>query len=87
MGGAEDAGYVSPSAGRDDKGLVWRYNCDIDQIRGNKGLLSEYSDNIARLESFLDRYEHRIAVLTVLDAELTKELGTSGSRRESDAAP
>ena len=87
VGGAEDAGYVSPSAGRDDKGLVWRYNCDIDQIRGNKGLLSEYSDNIARLESFLDRYEHRIAVLTVLDAELTKELGTSGARREDETAP
>ncbi|MEQ9506161.1 MAG: hypothetical protein RLO80_07795 [Hyphomonas sp.] len=86
VGTAEDAGYVSPSAGRDDEGLVWRYNCDIDQIRGNKGLLSEYSDNIARLESFLDRYEDRIAVLTALDAELAEELGTPGSRRESEAA-
>ena len=86
VGTAEDAGYVTPSAGRDDEGLVWRYNCDIDLIRGNKGLLSEYSDNIARLESFLDRYEDRIAVLTALDAELTEELGPSGSPRESEAA-
>ena len=87
VGGAEDADYVRPNVSPDDdEGLVWRYNCNIDQIRGNKGLLSEYSDNIARLESFLDRYEHRIAVLTVLDAELAKELGPSGLRRESDAA-
>ncbi|WP_084420043.1 hypothetical protein [Henriciella litoralis] len=87
VGGAEDADYVRPNVSPDDEGLVWRYNCDIDQIRGNKGLLSEYSDNIARLESYLQRYEDRIAVLTVLDAELTKELGTSGSPRESEVAP
>jgi hypothetical protein len=39
------------------------------------------------LESFLDRYEDRIAVLTVLDDELAKELGTPASQRKSDAAP
>lgn len=66
---------------------MWRYRCDIDQIRGNKGFLSEYSDNTARLNSYLKRYEDRIAVLTVRDAELTKELGTSDSQRERDAAP
>ena len=88
VGGAEDADYVRPNVSpEDDEGLVWRYNCDIDHIRGNKGLLSEYSDNIARLESFLDRYEDRVAVLTALDAELTMELGNSETLHESDEAP
>lgn len=83
VGRAEDADYVSPNATPDDEGLVWRYRCDIDQIRGNKGLLSEYSDNTSRLYSYLRRYEDRIAVLTVLDAELATELGASGSQRAS----
>jgi hypothetical protein len=87
VGRAEDTDYFGRTANSDREGLVWRYRCDIDQIRGNKGLLSEYSDNIARLDSFLRRYEDRIAVLTELDAELTKDLGTSDSRRKREAAP
>ena len=65
--------------------MKWRYRCDIDQIRGNTAFLSEYSDNAARLNSYLRRYKERIAVLTDLDAELAKELGMSRSRRESEA--
>jgi hypothetical protein len=87
VGRAEDTDYRSPMHSGTSDGLMWRYRCDIDQIRGNKGLLSEYSDNTARLNSYLRRYRERIAVLTVLDDELTKELGTSGSRRKRDAAP
>ena len=87
VGRAEDADDLALNANVTNEGLVWRYRCDIDQIRGNKGLLSEYSDNTARLNSYLRRYRERIAVLTELDAELTKELGTSGARREDETAP
>lgn len=87
VGRAEDTDYFSPTAPLDSEGMKWRYLCDIDQIRGNTVFLSEYSDNAARLNSYLQRYAARIAVLIELDAELTKELGTSSSRRESDAAP
>jgi len=87
VGRAEDTDYFPPTAPLDSEGMKWRYLCDIDQIRGNTVFLSEYSDNAARLNSYLRRYVARIAVLIELDAELTKELGTSSSRRESDAAP
>ncbi len=83
---AEETNDIPANGKVTDDGLVWRYKCDIDKIRGNTGLLSEYSDNAARLNSYLRRYKERIAVLTELDAALTKELGTSGTRRESGAA-
>lgn len=87
VGRADDTDYFPPAANTDGEGMVWRYLCDISKIRGNKGFLSEYSDNIARLNSYLKRYEDRIIVLTELDAELTKELGTSHSRRKRETAP
>ena len=85
VGRAEDTDYFPPTAPLDSEGMKWRYRCDIDQIRGNTAFLSEYSDNAARLNSYLRRYKERIAVLTDLDAELAKELGMSRSRRESEA--
>ena len=62
--GCPSTTVVGPNAPLDSEGMKWRYRCDIDQIRGNTAFLSEYSDNAARLNSYLRRYEDRIAVLT-----------------------
>ena len=87
VGRADDPDDPAPNANPAGEGMVWRYRCDIDKIRGNRGFLSEYADNNARLNSYLKRYEDRVAVLTDLDAELAKELGTPASQRKSEAAP
>ncbi len=66
-------------ARRAGEGFRWANGCDLEQMRSDKAFLAEYVDNVSRLNSFLERYENLIAVLTELQATLAAELGIPGS--------
>ncbi len=66
-------------ARRAGEGFRWANGCDLEKMRGDNAFLAEYVDNVSRLNSFLERYEKLIAVLTDLEASLAAELGVSTS--------
>ncbi len=66
-------------ARRAGEGFRWANGCDLEKMRDDKAFLAEYVDNVSRLNSFLERYEKLIGVLTDLEASLAAELGVPGS--------
>ena len=66
-------------ARRAGEGFRWANGCDLEKMRGDNAFLAEYVDNVSRLNSFLERYEKLIVVLTDLEASLAAELGVPGS--------
>ena len=66
-------------ARRAGEGFRWANGCDLERMRSDKAFLAEYVDNVSRLNSFLERYEKLIGVLTDLEASLSAELGVPGS--------
>jgi hypothetical protein len=61
-------------------GYRWAYQCDLATMRRDRAFQAEYVDNVSRLNSFVNRYEEMIAVLTDLEAALASE---SGAGRQS----
>ncbi|MCP2679997.1 hypothetical protein NHF45_10710 [Maricaulaceae bacterium NA33B04] len=59
-------------------GYGWAYGCDLEAMRGSRAFLAEYVDNISRLNSYVERYEELIAVLSDLRAALDNELDLEG---------
>lgn len=66
-------------ARRAGEGFRWANGCDLERMRGDNAFLAEYVDNVSRLNSYLERYEKLIGVLTDLEASLAAELGISTS--------
>lgn len=62
-------------ARRAGEGFRWANECDLEKMRGDKAFLAEYVDNVLRLNSFLERYEKLIGMLTDLEASLAAKLG------------
>lgn len=81
-------GLLSPAqlARRVGEGFQWAYDCDLQQMRNDRTFLAEYVDNNSRLNSFLDRYEEMIDVITDLEKALADALGNA-SRPEQQEAP
>jgi hypothetical protein len=56
-------------------GYRWAYGCDLEAMRGNRVFLAEYVDNVSRLNSYVERYDELIVVLSDLRTALEGELG------------
>jgi hypothetical protein len=59
-------------------GYKWAYQCDLAAMRRDRAFQAEYVDNVSRLNSFVERYEEMLAVLTDLEAALAGEPGAGG---------
>jgi hypothetical protein len=66
-------------ARRAGEGFRWANGCDLEKMRGDNAFLARYVDNVLRLNSFLERYETLIAVLTDLEASLAAQLEDTGA--------
>jgi len=71
-------------ARRAGEGFRWAYGCDLERMRGDKAFLAEYVDNVLRLNSYLERYEKLIGVLTDLEASLAAELDPGSAGAEAN---
>jgi hypothetical protein len=59
-------------------GYKWAYQCDLATMRRDRAFQAEYVDNVSRLNSFVERYEQMLAVLTDLEEALAGEPGAGG---------
>ena len=59
------------------EGYKWTIHCDTEKMRASNGFLSEYADNLARINSWVSRAEERIEVLTVIERVLAVETGAN----------
>ncbi|MEE2525944.1 hypothetical protein V0U79_06165 [Hyphobacterium sp. HN65] len=57
-------------------GYDWTLQCDLAVMRRDRAFQAEYVDNVSRLNSFVERYEEMLAVLTDLEAAIAGEPGT-----------
>ena len=66
-------------------GYKWWNRCDLEKMRSDKAFLSEYADNISRLDSYRNRYEETISTLEDLGETLASELGRPHSSEIREA--